>query len=201
MSSAQPLSVLVVDQDAETRGALSSFLHEEGFRSTELEDSSMAPGVVKDGRYHMVLLDLGEPERNGVALLREIRSLDQDLCVICMTGHPSVETAVATMKHRAFDYLKKPLAVDALRPVLRDAIREHGLLVSVEKRLNAIVGERGRSRRHEIGLTLKQVSNRTGLSVSLISQIELGKSAASVLTLYKLSTALGVKMTHFFEAI
>ena len=52
---------------------------------------------------------------------------------------------------------------------------------------------------HEMGLTLKQVANRTGLSVSLISQIELGKSAASLLTLYKLSTALGVKMTHFFE--
>jgi DNA-binding NtrC family response regulator len=201
MSSAQPLSVLVVDPDVETRGALSSFLLEEGFRPTELEDSSMAPGAVKDGRYHMVLLDLGEPEVDGVALLQKIRSLDDDLCVICMTGQPSVETAVATMKHRAFDYLKKPLEIGELRPVLRNAIREHGLLVNVEKRLNAMVGERGRSRRHEMGLTLKQVANRTGLSVSLISQIELGKSAASVLTLHKLSTALGVKMTHFFEAI
>jgi DNA-binding NtrC family response regulator len=201
MSSAQPLSVLVVDPDTEARDALSSFLQQEGFRPTELEDSSMAPGAIKDRRYHMVLLDLGEPEKDGVALLQEIRSLDQDLCVICMTGQPSVETAVATMKHRAFDYLKKPLDIDGLRPVLRDAIREHGLLVDVEKQLNAIVGERGRSRRHEMGLTLKQVSNRTGLSVSLISQIELGKSAASVLTLYKLSAALGVKMNHFFAEI
>jgi DNA-binding NtrC family response regulator len=201
MSSAQPLSVLVVDPDVETREALSSFLLEEGFRPTKLEDSSMAPGVLKDGGYHMVLLDLGEPEVNGVALLQKIRSLDDDLCVICMTGRPTVETAVATMKHRAFDYLKKPLEIGELRPVLRSAIREHGLLVDVEKRLNAMVGERGRSRRHEMGLTLKQVANRTGLSVSLISQIELGKSAASVLTLHKLSTALGVKMTHFFEEV
>ncbi len=201
MSSAQPLSVLVVDPDVETRDALSSFLLEEGFRPTELEDSSLAPGAVKDGRYHMVLLDLGDPERNGIALLQKIRSLDDDLCVICMTGQPSVETAVATMKHRAFDYLKKPLEIGELRPVLRNAIREHGLLVDAEKRLNAMVGERGRSRRHEMGLTLKQVANRTGLSVSLISQIELGKSAASVLTLYKLATALGVKMPHFFEEV
>jgi DNA-binding NtrC family response regulator len=116
-----------------------------------------------------------------------------------MTGQPSVETAVATMKHRAFDYLKKPLEMGELRPVLRDAIREHGLLVDVEKQLNSMVGERARTRRHEIGLTLKQVANRTGLSVSLISQVELGKSAASVLTLHKLATALGVKMTYFFE--
>jgi DNA-binding NtrC family response regulator len=118
-----------------------------------------------------------------------------------MTGRPSVETAVATMKHRAFDCLKKPFEIGELRPVLRDAIREHGLLLDVEKRLNAMVGERARTRRHEMELTLKQVANRTGLSVSLISQIELGKSAASVLTLHKLSTALGIKMTYFFEEV
>ncbi len=201
MPSAQPLSVLVADSDVESRGALSTFLLKEGFQPTELEDPSKAPGAIKDGRYQMVLLDLGEPEADGVALLRKIRSVDDDLCVICMTGQPSVETAVATMKHRAFDYLRKPFEIGELRPVIRDAIREHGLLVDVERRLNAMVGERARSRRHEMGLTLKQVANRTGLSVSLISQIELGKSAASVLTLYKLSNALGVKMPHFFDEI
>ena len=201
MSSAQPLSVLVADPDVEIRDALSDFLYEEGFEATKLADPSKAPGAIKDGRYQMVLLDLGEPGAEGVELLQKIRSVDDDLCVICMTGKPSVETAVATMKHRAFDYLKKPFEIGQLRPVLRDAIRQHGLLVNVEKRLNATVGERARTRRHEMGLTLKQVANRTGLSVSLISQIELGKSAASVLTLYKLSTALSVKMPHFFETI
>ena len=201
MPSAQPLSVLVADPDLETRDALSDLLFEEGFQATKLEDPSLAPGAVRDGRYHMVLLDLGRPEGEGIRLLQQIRSVDDDLCVICMTGQPTVETAVATMKHRAFDYLKKPLAIGELRPVLRNAIREHGLLMDVEKRLNAMVGERARARRHELGLTLKQVAHRTDLSVSLISQIELGKSAASVLTLYKLSTALGVKMGHFFEDV
>jgi DNA-binding NtrC family response regulator len=201
MLSAQPLSVLVADPDVETRDALSAFLCEEGFQPTGLEDPSEAPSVIKDGRYQMVLLDLGEPDVDGVSLLQKIRSVDDDLCVICMTGRPSVEMAVATMKHRAFDYLKKPFEIGELRPVLRDAIREHGLLVDVEKRLNASVGGRTRTRRHEMGLTLKQVANRTGLSVSLISQIELGKSAASLLTLHKLSTSLGVKMTYFFEEL
>ena len=143
MSSTQPLSVLVADPDVETRDALSAFLFEEGFQPTELEDPSKAPSAIKDGRYQMVLLDLGEPEVDGISLLQKIRSVDDDLCVICMTGQPSVETAVATMKHRAFDYLKKPFEIGELRPVLRDAIREHGLLVNVEKRLNAMVGRTG----------------------------------------------------------
>ena len=112
-----------------------------------------------------------------------------------------METAVATMKHRAFDYLEKPCPTEQLRTVMHAAIKEHGLLVDVEEQLNEAVGERIRARRHELGLTLKQVANRTGLSVSLISQIELGKSAASVLTLYKVATALGTRVATFFEAV
>ena len=64
-----------------------------------------------------------------------------------------------------------------------------------------VVGQRIRELRHSRPLTLKQLANRTGLSVSLISQIELGKSAASMSTLHKLATALQVKMTYFFETI
>jgi len=67
--------------------------------------------------------------------------------------------------------------------------------------LNVAVGERVRERRLSKGDTLKNLAASTGLSVSLISQIELGKSAASVYTLHKLSNALGVKMTYFFESI
>ena len=200
MATAAPLNVLVVDSDASSRGAIASFLSEEGFRPTPLEDPARAPREVRDGRYQMVLLDMGESGQ-GVSLLQEIRSIDDDLCVICLTDRPSVDTAVATMKQRAFDYVPKPVSGDALRPLLRDAIREHGLLVNIEERLNALVGEQVRKRRHELGLTLKQLANRTSLSVSLISQIELGRSAASVLSLYKLARALDVKVAYFFQAV
>ena len=133
--------------------------------------------------------------------LQQIRSIDDDLCVIAMTGLPSVEMAVATMKHQAFHYLQKPLDEDELRLVLKEAIREKGLLVDLETRLNLEVGKRIREQRHSHPLTLKQLANRTGLSVSLISQIELGKSAASMSTLHKLAAALGVRMTYFFESV
>jgi hypothetical protein len=70
-----------------------------------------------------------------------------------------------------------------------------------EVRLNARIGERVRARRHALGLTLKQVSGQSGLSVSLISQIELGRSAASVLSLHKLGCSLRVPMASFFEGL
>ena len=105
------------------------------------------------------------------------------------------------MKHQAFHYLQKPLDEEELRLVLKEAIKEKGLLVDLETRLNVEVGKRIRERRHSRPLTLKQLANRTGLSVSLISQIELGKSAASMSTLHKLAAALGVPMTFFFETV
>ena len=109
--------------------------------------------------------------------------------------------AVAAMKQQAFNYLRKPVEVEVLRTVLRNAIQEKGLLVDLEKQLNFEVGRRIRELRHSRPLTLKQLANRTGLSVSLISQIELGKSAASMSTLHKLATALGTRMTYFFETV
>ena len=105
------------------------------------------------------------------------------------------------LKIQAFDYLQKPLEMEELRAVISAAIREKGLLVDLESRLNQVLGRRLRERRTLGELTLKQLANRTGLSVSLISQIELGKSAASMSTLHKLATALQVKMTYFFETI
>jgi ribosome-binding protein aMBF1 (putative translation factor) len=76
------------------------------------------------------------------------------------------------------------------------------LIVLTRKQgINNEVGSRIRTRRLGNGCTLKNIAGATGLSVSLISQIELGKSAASISTLHKLSEALDVKMTYFFETI
>ncbi len=201
MPATPPLHVLMADPDAEQRSALSSFLEGEGYRVTELAYPRRAPEEIKNGRFQMVFLGLGQEGDPGTDVLRQIRAVDDDLCVFCLTDEPSVESAVETMKHRAFDYLQKPVREEVLLPRLRAAIKEHGLLVNVEERLNARIGKHVRARRHELGLTLKQLANRTALSVSLISQIELGRSAASVLTLYKLSTALDVPMAFFFQSV
>jgi DNA-binding NtrC family response regulator len=164
-------------------------------------DSRAVAQEVKHGKYQMVLLDVSPPADASIELLEQIRAADSDICVITMTAMPSVAVSVRAMKRQAFDYLQKPLAPEELRHVIDAAVREKGLLVDIETRLNQIVGGRLRELRGSAGLTLKQLANRTGLSVSLISQIELGKSAASMSTLHKLATALQVKMTYFFETV
>lgn len=201
MSEKSRLNVLVVDPDEATVLDLKEFLGEEGYQAQVMSDATAAVEEIKRGRVQLVMLDVSPPADRGIDMLEQIRAADSDICVIAMTAMPTVDVAVRAMKREAFDYLQKPLENMEMRAVIESAIREKGLLVDIETRLNQIVGGRLRERRQGSGLTLKQLANRTGLSVSLISQIELGKSAASMSTLHKLATALQVKMTYFFETV
>ena len=201
MGSAVRLNVLVVDPDVEAARQLEAMLCEEGYEVQLLSDPAQAAASVRSSRHQLVILDVSPENPKGVDALQQIRDVDNDLGVLTTTSDASVEMAVAAMKQDAFHYLQKPIDSAALREVLKEAIREKGLVVDLEARLNSEVGQRIRGRRHAESLTLKQLANRTGLSVSLISQIELGKSAASMSTLQKLAGALQIKMTYFFETV
>jgi DNA-binding NtrC family response regulator len=201
MSEKSRLNVLVVDREDATVVDLKDLLAAQGYRVQVETEPELVLEQVRSGKAQLVMLDVSPPADQGVELLERIRGVDSDVCVIAMTALPTVEVAVRTLKRQAFDYLQKPLAEEEVRAVIDAAVREKGLLIDIETRLNQVVGTRLRAQRQGAGLTLKQLANRTGLSVSLISQIELGKSAASMSTLHKLATALQIKMTYFFETV
>jgi DNA-binding NtrC family response regulator len=196
----QRLNLLVVDRELDAQVQLKELFTAEGYGVTGLSDPALAANEVRQNRFQLVVLDVS-PGSGGAEALAAIRAIDKDICVIATTGIASVEMAVETMKHQAFHYLQKPLDSEEVLAVVREAIRDRGLIVDLEGHLNSEIGRRIRNQRHASDLTLKQLANRTGLSVSLISQIELGKSAASMSTMYKLGAALGVKMTYFFETL
>lgn len=198
---AAKLKIMVVDDDKDVCEYLRQLLKEEGFKVKATTDSTQVIGLLKKDRYHLVLLDLKMPKLGGLELMRQIRKMDSDIIVIILTAYPSVESAVETMKQDAFDYLQKPFKVEELREVITNAVRAKGLLTNLEERLNREIGRRVRELRQAQKLTLKQLASRTGLSVSLISQIELAKSAASISTLYKIVTALGASFSTFFEGV
>ncbi len=201
MRKGQQLNILVVDSDEGSTAELKSMLFNAGHAAGVLTEPQRAVEELRTNRYQLVILDVSPGNPDGIAALQAIRNFDADLCVIATTGLASVEMAVETMKHQAFHYLQKPLDEDELAMVLAEAIKSKGLVLNSDVHVNQAVGRRIRECRQSQPLTLKQLANRTGKSVSLLSQIELGKSAASVSTLNDLSNALGVKMTYFFETV
>ena len=201
MGNRQQPNILVVDSDEAATAELKSMLADAGFTAGVLTEPRRVVEELQTNRYQLVILDVSPGNPEGIAALRAIRVFDADLCVIATTGLASVEMAVETMKHQAFHYLQKPLDEEELRIVLAEAIKAKGLVINSDAHVNQAVGRRVRECRQSQPLTLKQLAHRTGKSVSLLSQIELGKSAASVSTLNDLSNALGVKMTYFFETV
>ena len=201
MGDTPRLQILLAAPEDREYSALVPALEAAGFRVEGNGDLDRLAETLRECRPQILLLALPAQVRRAETLLATVRTYDRDLTIIALARTPSVESAVAAMKYRAFEYLSHPWDTAALHKVVESAIQEKGLLVSLEQRLNREIGHQIRNRRSQTGLTLRQVANRTGLSVSLLSQIELGKSAASVSTLYKLSRALHVRMGHFFEVV
>ena len=126
--------------------------------------------------------------------------IDDDVAVVILTGNPSLETATeASIEHEVSAYIRKPF--DARRVSHRRSSRiakKKGLVLRREDELHQTIGRIIRELRKERGLTLKQMSRRTKLSVSLLSQIERAESSASVSSLFKVSSALDVPITQLF---
>jgi len=191
--------ILIVDDDPDVCEYLEKFLTKDGYDVIAINDPTKVVSKIQAESFQIMILDLRMPRLSGIDLLKQIRQVDSDICIIIYTGYPSVETAVETMKHHVFDYIKKPFDIDDFRKIIEKAIREKGLIISPEVRLNQEIGNKIRTLRKAKNLTLKQLANRIGLSVSLISQIELAKTSASVSTLFKISSALGIKIGYFFS--
>jgi DNA-binding NtrC family response regulator len=193
-----PMRVLVVDDDREICDFMETFLAKDGVDVKTVSDPESASEEVKNGGYHLVVLDLMMPKLDGVEVLSRIRKVDSDVAVVIFTGYPSLDTAVQSMKLDAVDYLKKPFDPDEFREVVDRVMRKKGLLRSPEENLHRVIGETVRNLRKEANLTLKQMARRTGLSVSLLSQIERAESSASISSLYKIAVALDVKIQDLF---
>jgi len=192
------VKILIVDDDKAICDYMQTLLERDGFQVKALNEPTLVEDEVRQGHYHILILDLMMPEMDGIKVLERVRKVDSDVAVIIFTGYPNLETAVASMKLDAVDYVKKPFNVDEFREVLARVMRKKGLSRTPEEQLHKVIGESIRTLRKEKELTLKQMSRRTELSVSLLSQIERAESSASLSSLYKIAAALGVRVQTLF---
>ncbi len=190
--------ILIVDDDKQICDYMQTLLENDGFHVKALSDPTLVEDEVRVGEYHVIILDLMMPKLDGIELLRRIRNLDKDIAVVIFTAHPNLDSAIASMKLDAVDYIKKPFNVDEFREVLSRVMRKKGLARTPEEQLHKIIGDTIRTLRKEKELTLKQMSRRTGLSISLLSQIERAESSPSISSLYKISVALDSRIQDLF---
>ncbi len=201
MRGSQQIRILVVDDESDNAELFKALLIKEGYLVTALLDPTKVIATLKEGNFHLVILDMMMPKLSGTEVLEQIRELDDDVAVIVATGFPTVETAVASLKLSASDYVKKPIDPVTFIETVKRVLEKKGITRDPEAELHRTIGRFIREGRTRQNLTLKQLARRTGLSVSLLSQIERAESSASISSLYRIATALRVRMSELFADV
>ncbi|HZE89824.1 MAG TPA: sigma-54 dependent transcriptional regulator [Verrucomicrobiae bacterium] len=139
--------ILIVDDESGIRSSLSQVLGDEGFEVEAVSTGEKGLERLRESNFHLVLLDVWLPRRDGLEILQEIKTVHPDVAVVMISGHASVETAVKATKLGAFDFVEKPLSLEKISLVVRNALkhrrleaRDRALRESLRRR-PALIGE------------------------------------------------------------
>jgi DNA-binding response OmpR family regulator/DNA-binding transcriptional ArsR family regulator len=116
--------VLIIDDDEIVRKAITDLLKDEGYRVTVAVTGEDGIEKAKNGAFDLVLTDLKLPGKDGIAVLREIKALEDSPTVILMTGYASLETAKDAIRIGALNYITKPIDPEKLMPLVREALEQ-----------------------------------------------------------------------------
>jgi len=135
------MDILIVDDEADIRTLVSGILEDEGYAPRQAFDADSALTAMKERRPHLVILDvwLEGSRLDGLGVLREIRRRDPDLPVVMISGHGTIETAVASLKEGAYDFIEKPFKMQRLLLVVERALEANSLRME-NRNLRAAAG-------------------------------------------------------------
>jgi len=201
LQSSGDIRILILDDDHPTCSVIQNALANRDFQIDTVSDPMMVEHAIRATQYQLIVLDYVLPGLEPDQVFAWIREYQPDANVVVVTGYPSVDSALSCLRARTYDYLTKPFQVDQLREIVFRCLESKGLLRMTEEALRESLGSAIRERRKALGLTLSNMSDRTGVSLGYLSQIELGKNSASIETLYRICLALGMKMSELFQSV
>lgn len=194
------LSIVTLDDDADFREYLRGVLETDGHAVRAVATPDELYAACEDRLPDAVLLDIKMGRHSGTEVLAEIRRRWSTLCVIVVTGYPSMDTMRETFRQDVFDYLAKPFSLGDLRRSLSQAVERLGLGQTPQDRLRAELGRQIRMARTQRDWTLKDLSEASGVSVSQISSIERGTHLPSLESLVLIASALGERPSRWLAA-
>jgi len=158
----KPVRILIVDDEPDIRRSLSGVLEDEGYDAQAVESGEACLDALSREACELVLLDIWLPGMDGMEALTRIQEmpLPDRPVVVMISGHGNIETAVKATKLGAFDFLEKPLTIQKISVVAKNAL-EHRRLQIENSRLRQdtesryrIIGESVpmKALRHELAL-------------------------------------------------
>lgn len=124
------LTVLIVDDEPGIRRSLGEALAEENYGVLKVERGEQAISLLSSSdsdSIHIVLLDVWLPGIDGLETLQQLKSICPELPIIMISGHGNIDTAMKAVKFGAFDFLEKPIDLDRLLLVVKNALKQRHL--------------------------------------------------------------------------
>jgi two-component system nitrogen regulation response regulator NtrX len=134
----KPRRILIVDDEPGIRRSLSGVLEDEGYSVEAVESGEACLSAVQGGDFELALLDIWLPRMDGMEVLARLQEISpaERPVVVMISGHASIEGAVKATKLGAFDFLEKPLTIEKVLVVVKNAL-EHRRLALENSRFKA----------------------------------------------------------------
>ncbi len=127
MPKTQKVTILVVDDEESILETLSGILEDEGYEVIGASSGESALNKFSEADPDIVLLDVWMPDMDGIETLKKIREKNNDVCVIMISGHSNIDTAVHALKLGAYDFLEKPLSLEKVLILIKRALEKQTL--------------------------------------------------------------------------
>jgi len=117
--------ILVVDDEPDIRELVKDILQDEGYAVETAKNVEEAKKIQNARQIDLVLLDIWMPGEDGISLLKFWKKNEQKTFpIVMLSGHGNVETAVEATRTGAFDFIEKPLSMEKLLLVVRQALED-----------------------------------------------------------------------------
>ncbi len=123
-------NILIVDDEKQILNILSELLKKWGYNPIPAASGKEALGKFRDMSIDLVITDMVMPEMDGLELINKIIEIRPNTVIIILTGYPSFDSAVQSIRSGAYDYLAKPLNAEELKIKIQRSIERKDLLKS-----------------------------------------------------------------------
>ena len=170
--------ILVADDEDSLRWVLEKGLRQAGYEVTSVKDGATAVRAVESSAFDLVFLDVRMPGMDGLTALARMREVRADSCVVVMTAHGTMETAIQAMQRGAYDYLTKPFDIDEALLLAERALEARRLTQEVARlrtglqevrEFSALIG-----RHHRMQEVYKTIGRIAGTDVTVLLRGESG---------------------------
>ena len=122
-------NILVIDDDESMRIGCIQTLREQGYRVKSAENGADGLEMIEKESFDVILLDLKMPGISGLDMLKKIHEIGPNHIIIVITGHGTIDVAVETMRHGAYNFLTKPFTPEALCRAVGDGVHDRRRMI------------------------------------------------------------------------